>query len=436
MEIYNIITLIIVLAAVFGYINHRYIKLPGTIGIMLISLIASLVVVAIGAVYPEFFLKITQSISLIDFQSVLLNVMLSFLLFAAAIHIDSKKLRKERVSVITFASIGVIISTFVIGSLLYYTTSLFGLSVNYLYCLLFGALISPTDPIAVVGILKKAKIPSSLETKISGESLFNDGVGVVLFITFYQIAQMGFENISVWQIIWLFIREAGGGLLFGWLLGYIGYLALKSIDNYVVEVMITLAIVMGGYTLAEIMHVSGPLAMVMAGLITGNKSMDVVVSDNTRDYIGKFWEMIDEVMNAILFLLIGFEMLIIPFNFTLLFLGCITIIIVLFARLVSVSLPIFLLRFKRSFAKNTIPILTWSSLRGGISVALALSVPKYMYGEMFVSITYIVVLFSIVAQGLTIGRFARKLAEDDDVKPKTWVDSNPDYFTQPDFPDD
>jgi CPA1 family monovalent cation:H+ antiporter len=413
MEIYNIITLIIVLTAIFGYINHRFIKLPRTIGIMLISLITSLAVVGIGIISPEFFETTTHAISLIDFQTVLLKVMLSFLLFAAAIQVDSKKLQAERTSIITFATISVIISTFIIGALLYFTTVLFGLSVNFLYCLLFGALISPTDPIAVIGILRKAKIPESLETKISGESLLNDGVGVVLFITFYQIAQIGVENISAWKIIWLFLREAGGGVLFGWLLGYIGYLALRSIDNYVVEVMVTLAIVMGGYSLAEIIHVSGPLSMVVAGIITGNKSMDVVASDVTRDYIGKFWEMIDEVMNAILFLLIGFEMLIIPFNFTLLFLGCISIIIVLFARLVSVSLPIRFLKYKNSFSKNTIPILTWGALRGGISVALALAVPKYMYGDMFVSITYIVVLFSIVIQGLTIGKFARKLGEDD-----------------------
>lgn len=414
MEIYNIITLIIVLTAIFGYINHRFIKLPRTIGIMLISLITSLAVVGIGIISPEFFETTTQAISLIDFQTVLLKVLLSFLLFAAAIHVDSKKLQAELTPIITFASISVIISTFIIGGLLYFTTVLFGLSVNFLYCLLFGALISPTDPIAVVGILRKAKIPESLETKISGESLLNDGVGVVLFITFYQIAQIGVENISVWKIIWLFVREAGGGLLFGWLLGYIGYLALRSIDNYVVEVMVTLAIVMGGYSLAEIIHVSGPLSMVVAGIITGNKSMDVVASDVTRDYIGKFWELIDEVMNAILFLLIGFEMLIIPFNLTLLFLGCITIVIVLFARLVSVSLPIRVLKYKNSFSKNTIPILTWGALRGGISVALALAVPKYMYGDMFVSITYIVVLFSIIIQGLSIGKFAKKLEETDE----------------------
>src|SRR6185437_8147954 len=390
-----------------------------TIGIMLLSLLASLIIILLGTFSPSFFLETSNAVGLIDFHSVLLHIMLSFLLFAGAIHIDSKKLKSERLSVITFSTIGVVISTFVVGSLLYFVTSLFGLSVDFLYCLLFGALISPTDPIAVIGILKKANIPSSLETKISGESLFNDGIGVVLFISFYEIAQIGYANISMWNIIWLFVREAGGGVLFGWLLGYIGFIALRSIDNYVVEVMITLAIVMGGYAFSEIIHVSGPLAMVMAGLITGNKSMNVVASNLSSDYIGKFWEMIDEVMNAVLFLLIGFEMLLVPFNLTLLSLGCITILIVLFARLISVWLPITLLKYKNSFAKNTIPILTWGALRGGISVALALSVPKYMYGQMFVSITYIVVLFSIIVQGLTIGKFARKLQEKDELKNST-----------------
>ncbi|HEY8660306.1 MAG TPA: sodium:proton antiporter [Hanamia sp.] len=410
MEIYNIITLIIVLTAIFGYINFRFIKLPGTIGIMLISLIASLVVIGIGTIFPIFFAKTIESIKTIDFNIIVLKIMLSFLLFAAAIHIDVKKLKSERMAIITFSTIGVLISTLVVAALLFLTTNLFGLSVNFLYCLLFGALISPTDPIAVIGILKKAKIPSSLETKISGESLFNDGVGVVLFITFYEIAKIGLDNTSLWDVIWLFIKEAGGGILLGWLLGYLGYWALKSIDNYVVEVMITIAIVMGGYSIADKLDVSGPLAMVIAGIITGNKSMDLGVSDVTRDYLNKFWEMMDEVMNAILFLLIGFEMLIVAFNFTLLWLGCITILIVLFARYISVKLPIMVLKKQKPFEKNAIPILTWGALRGGISVALALSVPKYMYGEMFVTITYIVVLFSIIVQGLTIGKFAKKLA--------------------------
>ncbi len=414
MEIYNIITLIIVLAAIFGYINFRFIKLPGTIGIMLISLVASLVVIGVSLIEPTFFAKTSGVLSSIDFHTALMKVMLSFLLFAGAFHIDAKKLKSERTSIITFATIGVVISTFIVGTLIYGAFQLFGLSIDYIYCLLFGALISPTDPIAAIGILKKAKIPETLETKISGESLFNDGVGVVIFATLIEIAQVGLSNTSGWDIAWLFIEEAGGGLIFGVALGYLGYLALRSIDNYIVETMITLAIVMGGYFLADKLHVSGPLAMVMAGLITGNKSMEQGVSDTTRDYIGKFWEMIDEVMNAILFLLIGFEMLIIPFNMTLLWLGCIAIIVVLLARYLAVVIPIMFLKYKKNpFEKNAIPILTWGGLRGGISVALALSVPKYMYGEVFVSITYIVVLFSILVQGLTIGKFAKRLAAKD-----------------------
>ena len=419
MEVYNIITVIILLAAIFGYINQRFIKLPGTIGIMIISIIASLAVIALDNIYPKIFINTIASIKAIDFNTVVLKVMLSFLLFAAAIHIDVKKLRSERKAILTFSTISILISTLIVGFLFYITTSLFGLKVNFLYCLLFGALISPTDPIAVVSILKRAKIPASLEIKISGESLFNEGVGVVLFITFYEVAKMGLTNISVWKVLWLFARETGGGLLLGWLLGYLCYWALKSIDNYVVEVMITLAIVMGGYSLAGELHVSGPLAMVMAGLITGDKGMDSGVSDITRDYLGKFWELMDELMNAVLFLLIGFEMLIVAFNLTLFWLGCIAVVIVLFARLISVSIPIIILKSKKTFENNAIPILTWGALRGGISVALALSVPKYMYGDMFVSITYIVVLFSIVVQGLTIGKFARKLQEKDELKNST-----------------
>ena len=411
MEIYDIITILVVLAAIFGYINHRYIKLPGSIGIMLLSIVASLIILALGNVFPEVFKKVADGVATIDFQSIVLRIMLSFLLFAAAIQADINTLRKERTAIITFATVGVLISTLLIGSLLYLVTSNLGLSVDLLYCLLFGALISPTDPIAVSGILNKVKISPSLSTRISGESLFNDAMGVVLFITFYELAQIGIDNFTIWDIIWLLTREIAGGIILGALLGYIGFWALRSIDNYVVEVMITLALVMGGYLLAETVGVSGPLSMVIAGLITGSKVVSEVMSDITRDYLGKFWEMIDAVMNAVLFLLIGLAMLVVPFNGTLLFIGCMAILIVLFGRFTSVSLPILIIRNKKTFDKTAIPILTWGALRGGISVALALAVPKYMYGEMFVSITYIVVLFSIVVQGLTIGPFAKRLTK-------------------------
>ncbi len=245
LQAYNLITIIIVLTATFGYINFRFIKLPATIGIMLISLVASLFVIAIGHSYPEIFRTTTSFISSVDFDKALMNVMLSFLLFAGAIHIDIHELREQRTSVITFSTIGVLISTIIVAALLYVVTGWLSIQIDFIYCLLFGALISPTDPIAVLGILKEAKIPASLEMKISGESLFNDGVAVVIFLTILEIINVGIQNVSAGQIAWLFIKEAGGGILFGWLLGYIGFLALRSVDRYILEVGITLAIVMG-----------------------------------------------------------------------------------------------------------------------------------------------------------------------------------------------
>ena len=378
---------------------------------MLISLIASFLIIAIGLLHPAFFMETKRIISTIDFHTALMKVMLSFLLFAGAIHIDLNLLKKESVSIFAFSTIGVLISTFIVAGLFFIAANWFGLSINFLSCLLFGALISPTDPIAVLGILKNAKIPATLEMKISGESLFNDGVAVVVFITIEEIISAGIQNITFMQIGWLFLKEAGGGILFGIALGYVGFWALRSIDNYIVEVLITLAIVMGGYLLANHFRISGPLAMVVAGIITGNKSRSDGMSDNTRDYIDKFWEMMDEVLNAILFLLIGFEMLIIKFNSTLFWLGCLSIFIVLLARFISVAIPISILKYKKTFEENAIPILTWGGLRGGISVALALSLPTSPFNEVFVSVTYIIVLFSILIQGLTLDKFAKKLVK-------------------------
>ena len=410
MDIYNTITIIIVLTAVFSYLNFRFFKFPGIIGVMVLSLLASLLIIGIGELNPRFFVSVTAEIKKIDFHTTLMKIMLSFLLFAGAINIDARKLKTQLLPVSIFSTIGVLISTFIIGWLLYLFTKLLAMPINLIYCLMFGALISPTDPIAVLSILKHAKIPSSLETKITGESLFNDGIAVVLFATIYEIATIGPETISTFQVGYLFVREAGGGILLGFLLGHLGFIALKSIDNYKIEVLITLAIVMGGYLLAGKLQVSGPLSMVIAGIVTGNKSREEGMSDVTRDYVDKFWEMIDELMNAILFLLIGFEMLIIPFNPTLLLLGCITILIALGARFISVVIPIFLLQYKNTFEKNAIPILTWGGLRGGLSVAMALSIPNDMHGETFVGITYMVVLFSIIVQGLTIGKLANRIA--------------------------
>lgn len=409
MDLYNSFAIIIVLAAVFGYVNFRFLKFPSTIGVMIISLVTSLLIVLFGSVYPTLFSHTTELIKSVDFYTVLMKIMLSFLLFAGSIHINMDHIKKERTTILTFSTIGVLISTFVVGSLLFLVCSAFNLEVGFIYCLLFGALISPTDPIAVMGILKSANIPKTLETKISGESLFNDGVAVVVFISIFEIIKAGIQNLSGIDILLLFLKEAGGGIVLGYLLGYVGFWALKTIDNYKVEVMITLAIVMGGYMLADVLHLSGPLAMVVAGLMIGNKGRKLGMSEDTRDYVDKFWEMIDEIMNAILFVLIGMEMLVINFTWVYFWLGIIGIVIVLLARLVSVWLPITVLKINKTFEKNAVKMLTWGGLRGGISVALALSLPKDMFGEMFVTITYIIVLFSIVVQGLTIGKVAKKL---------------------------
>jgi len=376
---------------------------------MLISIVASLLMVGIGKIFPGFLSRTIRSIKNIDFDTVVLKVMLSFLLFSAAIQTDLRKLRIERNAIAAYATISVILSTIIVGTLTYFLTLAFHLKVNFLYCLIFGALISPTDPVAVSAILGKSNIAQSVKTKIKGESLFNDGVAVVIFITAYDIARHGIENYTIWKIAILFVRETLGGFVLGIGLGKLANFMLepfKMNDTYVVEVMITLAIVMGGYQLAEILKVSGPLTMVIAGLIT-KKS---VKKNNGQDYVKKFWQMIDELMNAVLFLLIGFEMLIVPFSKSLLLLGGISVLIVLTGRLLSVSFPIFVIRNKKAFATTTIPLLTWAGLRGAISVALALSLPGYMHGELFVTITYIVVLFSILVQGLTIEKLGNRIA--------------------------
>ena len=409
MNTQEIIAITIILAAIFAYINHRFIKWPPTIGIMALSLISSMLLVTFGTSTSLLSEKAISLATSVDFQDVLMNFMLSFLLFAGAIHIDASKLRAERLPVIVLATVGILISTFIVGALVWLLFGWFGMPIPFVYCLLFGALISPTDPIAVLGILKKANIPPSLELKISGESLFNDGVAVVVFISIAEIARSTTGDFSMAVIGKLVFVEAFGGILFGLLLGYIGYWALRSIDDYKVEVLITLAIVTGGYFLAGRLHVSGPLAMVIAGIFTGNKSKREGMSDLTRDYLGKFWEMIDEILNAILFLFIGVEMLIIKIDSTVFWIGLISIFIVLFARWVSVILPVSLMRWKIKFEEHAVTIMTWGGLRGGISVALALSLSSNMYREQFLLITYIIVVFSILVQGLTIGKVAKRL---------------------------
>ncbi|QJD95415.1 sodium:proton antiporter [Mucilaginibacter robiniae] len=411
MNINEILTITIVLAAAFAYINHRFIKWPPTIGIMVLSLLSSIALAFLGSFHPILSKKAIQLASSIDFQDLLMNFMLSFLLFAGAIHIDAGQLKKERWPIIILSTVGILISTFLVGLLVYYLFQIFHHAVPFIYCLLFGSLISPTDPIAVLAILKEAKIPASLEIKISGESLFNDGVAVVIFITLMNAARAGGADVSMFSVSKLFAQEAFGGLIFGGLLGYVGYRTLRSIDDYKVEVMITLAVVIGGYYVASHLHISGPLAMVVAGITMGNKVRDGAVSDLSRDYLGKFWELIDEILNAVLFLLIGLEMLIIKINMTVFLIGGISIIIVLLSRWVSVFIPISLLRYNVKFERHAVTMLTWGGLRGGLSVALALSLSSAMHRDEFVFITYIIVVFSILVQGLTIGALAKQLQQ-------------------------
>lgn len=410
MQLYNALAIITILAALSGYINHRFIRLPDTIGVMLISLVASLGIIALGLIRPDISHWATQLIRGIDFYTLLVKVMLGFLLFAGAIHLNGKDLNRERTSILTFSTFSVLISTALIGCLLYLLCLLLLHPIGLIYCLLFGALISPTDPIAVLSILRHVGISPSLEIKITGESLFNDGVGIVVFLCIYQVAQASTGHLSAPEVLLMFLRQAGGGLLLGVALGYAGFLLLRSIDYSQVELLITIALVMGGNLLAEWLQVSGPLAMVMAGLITGNKTRVYGMTEASRNYIDKFWGMIDNLLNAILFLLIGLEMLVIPFHPSILLLGLGAIPIVLAARYVSVLLPVSLLKYNTCFEKNAIGILTWGGLRGGLSVALALSVPASMYGEDFTAITYLVVLFSILVQGVTIGKLARRMA--------------------------
>ncbi len=366
-------------------------------------------VIVTGYFSSGFTEMIREKLALIDFSEFLLGILLSFLLFAGSLHVSIPELKKSAKSIISFATIGTLISTLVVGYSLFYLLSAFHQDIPLIYCLLFGALISPTDPIAVMGILKKTNLSKNIETNIVGESLFNDGIGVVIFVTILKIATLGPENFGPADIGILFIHEAIGGVIIGLVIGFIGYKLMKSIDHFQTEILISLAMVMGGYSLCHSIHVSGPLAMVVAGLMTGNRGKELAMSDITRDYLGKFWEVTDEVLNAILFMLIGLEIVIVSFDMSYLAIGIITAIIILISRFVSLYVPAVLFRFKRVFGTKSLFIMTWGGLRGGISIALALSLPQNPYKDILVSITFVVVIFSILVQGITVEKVIKKL---------------------------
>lgn len=408
MNALNIAALLITISALFSYINYRFIKLPTTIGLMLIALAFSIILIALtklGIVGVE--IQARALLSRVDFNQTLMQGMLSFLLFAGALHVNINDLREQKWVIGGLATIGILISTLIIAVLTWYVLDKLGVAMPFVYCLLFGALISPTDPIAVLGILKTTDAPKTLATKITGESLFNDGVAVVVFIVLLDIVTGG-QDLSAGHVVLLFAEEAIGGGLFGLLIGWLTYSLLKSVDNYQVEVLLTLALVMGGYSLAFIIHVSGPIAIVVAGLMIGNHGRVFAMTDKTRDHLDSFWELLDEILNAVLFVLIGLELLVISFKAEYLNAALIIIPIVLLARLISVSVPISILKFRREFSPHVIKILTWGGLRGGISVALALSLPPGGQREIILAITYIVVIFSISVQGLTIGKLIKK----------------------------
>jgi CPA1 family monovalent cation:H+ antiporter len=402
MKIFDVFAILIVITSSIAYINHRYIRLPSAIGLMLIALLSSLILVALGSYYPPVLRNVSKLMTSFDFSQLLFGSMLSFMLFAGAIHIRLDELKEQRLPILLFSTFSVVLSTFIVGILLYYLLPYLSIAVPLKYCLLFGALISPTDPLAVLGILRASRIPKTLEVKMAGESLFNDGVAVVVFLTLFEIASLPDAHLDIGHTAFLFLREALGGIALGMVIGFLGYVLMKSIDNYKVEVLITLSIVMGGYSLANVIHVSGPLAMVVAGIITGNQSKALAMSETTREYLGKFWELIDEILNAVLFVLIGFELLLIPSIPSYIVAGIVAVGVVLITRFVSLWLPAQLIRFREKVDHYAIMILTWGGLRGGISVALALSLKPEMAKELWVHLTYIVVLFSIIVQGLTI----------------------------------
>jgi CPA1 family monovalent cation:H+ antiporter len=413
MTIIQIISTLIVLTGAFGVVNYLFLKLPSTIGILIVALLASISVMSLDYIQPEIGISqnIITFINNIEFSETLLEGMLGLLLFAGALHIKIADLKLQIFPILLMATIGVATSTIIIG---------FGFSwftgIPLIFALIFGALISPTDPVAVIGILKQANLSKSLETKIAGESLFNDGVGYVLFLLLIGLAFSTdhHTNPTTLNILILFLSEVVGGALLGAILGYLTFCIMKRIDDYSLEVLLTLGLALGGYQLAIFLHVSGPIMVVVAGLFIGHVGLEKGMSELTREYINSFWQLIDEILNAVLFLLIGFKVLSIVFSMNVMIIGLFAIILCLIARFSSVLVPIILLKPFRDFSKGVVPIMTWGGLKGGISVALALSLPENEWKSIILTSTYMVVLFSIIIQGLTIAPLAKFIGK----KPK------------------
>ncbi len=408
MNLFETIASLVTLVAAFSWANRRWIRLPTAIGSMLIALLSSLALVALGRLGAPVVQPLLALVASIDFGQAFLHGMLGALLFAGALHVDVEDLIAHRNMIVLLASVGVLASTLLIGSDVWWGLQALGHPVSYVGCLLFGALISPTDPIAVLAVLRDARVPKALETKLVGEALFNDGVGVVLFVTIAELASSG-RAVGVPDAALLLLREVLGGIVYGGLLGALAYRMLKSVDDYEVEILLTLAVVTGGYAVAQRLGVSGPLSMVVAGLLLGNRGRIHAMSEHTRERLDAFWELVDGFLNAILFVLIGLEVVALDFDPTSFIAGLLAIPLILGTRFLTIGVPVTVLRPWQTFEPHAVKILTWSGLRGGISVALALSLPQGAERDLFLAVTYVVVSSTILVQGLSLGRVVRRL---------------------------
>jgi len=409
MNSYLLLVTLISLSAAFAYINHRFIKMPFVIGLFFLSTILSMIVISSKLWDTKDYVQIKSIIERTDISGLILEIMLGFLLFAGSLHTNWKDIKIQLKPVSLFAIGGVLLSTIIIAGLLYGICNLLGISIDLIYCLIFGALISPTDPIAVLGILTKANVSKKIESTIVGESLFNDGIGVVVFIALLETLELGNDKIDFTHFGALFLQEAVGGVFFGLLLGYLLYRLLKSINNYETEVLLTIAFVMTGYTLCSYFHLSGALAMVIMGLFVGNYKQDQAMSDITLEYVHKFWELIDVILNAILFIGIAFVLVVIDFETKFIIIGILSIFIVLLSRIIIVYLPKIILPKITNINNSEAKIIVWGGLRGGLSIALVLSLPKGEAKQLLMIATYMCVVFSILVQGLSIEKVAKKL---------------------------
>jgi CPA1 family monovalent cation:H+ antiporter len=409
MNLFTIITSLFTISSIFSYINARWIKLPGVIGVMLLAIFSALITVFAGKTLPQFTKLITDLNSSIDFSSTLLDILLGFLLFASALHFDIKKLRSNLKGVLIISTVGVLLSTIIFAGLFHFAVGWIGIEVPFIYCLVFGALVSPTDAVAVAALLKKTKMPARLETIINGESLFNDGIGIVLFITFVGLAATPGSKISLAHTSLLFAQEVFGGLLLGLAFGWIAFKMIQAIRDFQTIVMISLTLVMIISAVGSLLHVSIPLAVVAAGLLIGSNPFSKDVDSKVDEYLEQIWKLFDELLNTILFVLIGLQMVSVSFISTYFIAGGLAILILLGARMLSICLPIILLRRTLRIKYNSILILTWGGLRGGISVALALSLPLSPYRELILTASFCIVVFSIIVQGLTLNKVVNKL---------------------------